>query len=330
MNASSRTWTSPLTLTLAGALLGMLTACCSLGARDAERTTADVQLVHDAVQFAIDEAQKSGVWNNTSAEYRHWNAACTRLKQVSDGSCAAAFNASETMCSALCKDGICSPHAKQICQVAAEGKTSALACATPGAPGTARRGWCDAAETCTSDLRSTTNACAALKAIVLPRPKSATLTLAVEEKRVGEAGIELVVVSAGGGVSSANTHTVTLLLEPRDRSTSYGIADLPPMPQARSLSPKAREMASELSALIANAVRATAVDYAVAVDGQVGPRPPLALSQLKVAFELVIDKNGKLGLAKEWPTPTSVSASAQLAAALKRSNRLEIVYAREE
>ena len=92
-------------------------------------------------------------------------------------------------------------------------------------------------------------------------------------------------------------------------------------------------MAGNLAQLIADAVRAATSDYAPdpvnpAASGAIGARPPLALSQLKIEFELTYDKNGKLGLKKEWTGPLGVTAEAS--AETKRTNKLEIVYSKAD
>ena len=316
---------------LVGLSTVFVASCCSVGSGEGTKVTADLQTVHDAVQYAIDEAQKTGIWDKASKEQDHWQDACKKLTSSAENSCAAASHAAEDMCTDACRSGTCSPYMRKVCESAVDGTPSDTVCKGAGVTGK-RLSWCNAADICKSSQESAGKACSALKAVMLPRPKSATLTLSVEETRGATGSITLVVVSLGGGKTTTTSHTVTSVLKPRPRNKDYGAADLPPLPQATVVSNEAKEMASDLADIIASAVRASNSSYAppeTAGATGIGIRPPLALSELKVEFSLTLDKNGKLGLKKEWPSgPFGISAEASNE--LKRSNKLEILYSKSD
>lgn len=313
-------------------MTGLIAACCSVGSGDNTKITADLRTVHDAVQFAIDEAQRTGIWDKTSTEQIHWQAACKQLKASAETSCATASRAAEAMCTESCPTGACSPYMRKVCEGALEGAPSDAFCAAGNLTGK-RASWCNVASSCKSDQERAGKACAALKSVLLPRPKSATLTLSVEESRGANGSVTLLVVSFGGGSTTTTSHTITSVLTPRPRDKDYGGAPLPPLPKASDVSPQAREMASDLAALIANAVQAANSNYAPpdlpASAAAIGARPPLALNELKVEFSLTLDKNGKLGLKKEW-TSGPFGISGEASNTVKRSNKLEIVYSKSD
>lgn len=322
-------WTGALVLVVTASLFA---ACCSIGARDTTKFTAELQTVHDAVQFAIDEAQRTGIWDKTSKEQDHWQTACKTLKVSAADSCAISSARAEDMCADSCRNGSCSPFMHKVCESALEGKPSDPLCGASGLTGR-RLSWCNAATSCKSAQEQADNACTALKTVMLPRPKSATLTLSVEEARGANGSISLIVVSFGGGRTTTTAHTVTSVLAPRPRDKDYGIANLPPLPDATPVSAQAKEMAADLASLIASAATAANSSYAPpdlsASAAAIGARPPLALKEFKVEFGLTIDKNGKLGLKKEW-TSGLFGISAEASNEFKSTNKLEIVYAKAD
>jgi hypothetical protein len=322
-------WIGALVLVTTASLFA---ACCSIGAGDNAKMTADLQTVHEAVQFAIDEAQRTGIWDKTSKEQDHWQAACKTLKASAADSCAISSASAEDMCADSCRNGSCSPFMHKVCESALDGKASEPLCSVSGITGK-RLNWCNAALSCKSSQERADKACSALKTVMLPRPKSATLTLSVEEARGANGSITLIVVSFGGGKSTTTAHTVTSVLAPRPRDKDYGIDKLPPLPEATPVSAQAKEMAADLASLIASAATAANSSYAPpdlsASAAAIGARPPLALKEFKVEFGLTIDQNGKLGLKKEWPSgPFGISAEASNE--FKRTNKLEIVYSKSD
>jgi len=321
-------WIGALVLVITASLFA---ACCSIGGGDTTKFTADLQTVHDAVQFAIDEAQRTGIWDKTSKEQDHWQAACKASKASAADMCAISSASAEGMCADSCRNGSCSPFMHKVCESALDGKASEPLCGVSGITGK-RLSWCNAASSCKSAQERADKACSALKTVMLPQPKSATLTLSVEEARGANGSLTLIVVSFGGGKTTTTAHTVTSILAPRPRDKDYGIEKLPPLPEATPVSAQAKEMAADLASLIASAATAANSSYAppgLSASAAIGARPPLALKEFKVEFGLTIDKNGKLGLKKEWPSgPFGISAEASNE--FKRTNKLEIVYAKAD
>jgi hypothetical protein len=306
-----------------------VSSCCAIA--PGEKITADLKTVHDAVQYAIDEAQKTGIWDKTSLEQAHWQAACKNLKATAEVACATSSRAAEDMCNESCRTGTCGPYMHKVCEGAINGNGPDALCVGASGLSGKRAAWCKAVASCGSSQESAAKACAALKSVLLPRPKSATLTLAVEESHGADGSITLIVVSFGGGKSTTTKHTITSTLLPRPREKDYGVQDLPPLPQATDVSAEAKAMAGDLANLIATAVRAANSSYAppAASATAIGARPPLALNELKVEFELTLDKNGKLGLKKDW-TSGPFGINADVTNEVKRTNKLEIVYSKAD
>jgi hypothetical protein len=311
------------------ALLGagaMLAGCGSLFHTDDPAQRKALADVVDAVQFAVDEAGKDKVWLATQTEAEHWGAACKKSKEEASLSCVAMADRAQGLCKALCPSGGCDPAAENRCQKYLKGEDVAGLCPATLGSTDSRQPWCTAARDCTGKTVLRAAICANADTIQLPELAKAELTVAVERSAGGSAGVNLLIVSFGGGRSEVSSNAITVGLKPRVRSQDYGSVPLPEI-TPKTVSSEARALATQLSTLIREAVAATVKEYEPATPGKAA-RPPMLMSNLDITFSLVVDSNGSLGIKKAWDAPAGIEFSA--AKGTKRSNSLTITYARPE
>lgn len=298
--------------------------CCLLPGRDEATVQKSLSDVVDAIQLAVDAAAKDDVWNATQAERLHLSSACKLAKDDALSSCTGMLARADSMCQALCKQGGCGVAFEQRCKALSEGDGADLLCTANGGGDAI---WCRHAPACLTQRATAANICGAAASIAVPSLKQATLTVAVERSRDASLGVDVIVVSFGASRSQVATNTVQMVMKPRVRDPKYQSDGLPPMPKVRDVSPMAKELASNLTQLIVNAVKATVKEYDEK-DKSLA-RPPTALSDLTIDFSLVIDEGGKLGIKKTWE---AADAGIELGgkAGVKATNKLTIQYARAE
>lgn len=327
-------WRVRTLVALTSTSVALLGCCLFPTSNDEPEIAVPLEDVIDAVQFAVEEASKTGIWDATAAELKHWGKACEETEAKKAASCFGATAAAKGVCDEFCPGGKCDSVGEALCTQVVQGGAKTALCLTGGATTSARRSWCEAIARCDANSTVAAQACKAGKSIAVPKLKQAKLSVAIDAVRSVEGSASVLVVTFGGSAKSTRSNSVDLTLLPRVRSVDYGVAGLPALPQAKTVSPKAREMAQDLVGLISSAVKAAGKEYEgpAPTDGNVPQtiaRPPMALSELNVSFSLSLEKSGKLGLKKEFATPVA-SVSVGGAIGGTRKNSLTITYARPE
>jgi hypothetical protein len=290
-----------------------------------EKALADVV---DAVQFAVDIAAKDKVWNATSKEADHWAQACEVASKTSADSCHGMIEKAQPMCQGDCPNGQCNLVAQRRCESYVSGAAFGVMCSQAKKTGVAVDTWCNAAEACISARTSAAGICASSELVRLPQLVEATLTLAVERTTSRDAGLNILIVSFNTGRSESSANSISMVLKPRTRSIDYGTVDLPmDFPPERTVSKEAQALATQLSTLITDAVKASVKEYDMLPNGTTTvARAPMLMAELEVSFSLTVDSNGSLGIKKAWG---GIGAELGGEYGTKRVNTLSIRYARK-
>jgi hypothetical protein len=302
------------------ACLLVLIGCINTPKPTVQRSLVDVV---DALQFAVEEVGRDGVWKASEQEQAHWNEACKQARETASRNCVLMLAEADKVCRSLCASGSCGFPSQELCRKAAAGEDRVGLCAGPfkGSP------WCGAAMTCAVQTQARDSTCQAAASISSPQLKEATVTLATEEASETNAKVKLMVVAFGGGAGRTATNAVKLQLLPRVRSKDYNSDVLPKVPGEKVMSPEAQAFAAELKALLASAVAAV-VKEDDATTGVVA-RPPMALGAFDIEVALTLTSSGKLGIEKAWSTPAA-GVELGTSASAKTSNVLKVSFARKQ
>lgn len=308
-------------------LLGIsLAGCGSLWKHDDPSDQKKLAEVVDAIQYAIEQAAKSKAWGATEVEAKHWGESCKAASEAASVACVRMVDKAVPLCKLACPNGQCDPASQLQCQKYVMAEDFAGLC--KDAPTGAKGDWCTSALICTNASKSRAQICANAETIVMPELLKADLSLTVEQTKNVSAGINILIVSFGGGRSEVASNVVSMTLKPRARDVKYASDVLPLVPEPKVVSEDAKALAAQLSDLITDAVAASVKEYGPGPGGvgAVPARAPVLLSDLQVTFSLVVEKNGKLGIKKAWEAPAGIEFGAE--SGFKRANSLTITYAR--
>lgn len=314
-------------------VLALLTGCAAPSGNTALRPNApDVATIVEAVQYAVDQAAKANPWHTTELEVEHWSKACDEVTARAAVACGPMQDAADELCTASCAAKGCTPIQLKRCDGLFSGQSYEGAC-KPNVKKDHGK-WCTAAELCRPASKVAAALCKQSATLGVPLLKHAVLNLGVEQNDKAGVGISLFIVSLGSSKSATTASSIELTMLPRARSDAYKLT--PPLspdnlPAKRTVSKDAEALATNLTAMIVEAVEATVKEYVVEVKADKTKEtksvtPPMALSGLELNFAITLDESGKLGLKKEWLTPASLELGAEKG--VKRTNTLKIVYAR--
>jgi hypothetical protein len=282
--------------------------------------------VVDAVQYAVDQAAADKTWLTTEKELDHWTKACRAAKEGSSGACVVMQDEAASLCRNACTSGKCDLFAEHRCQQYIKGEDVSGLCSASIPNNDVRGRWCSAARTCAVKIQEQMRICNSIATLQLPTLSKAELTLAIERQSEKSVGINMLIVSFGGGKSKVSSNSINMTLKPRIRAEDYGVIAMDPIP-SKQVSPEAQVLAGQLGQLIREALAASVKEYETGKPG-IAVRPPLLMSDLSVTFTLVLDSNGSLGIKKAWETPAGIEVGAGMST--KRSNSLTISYSRPE